>query len=486
MTNPLYFRQNRSILQLAQRMPAIFANGTFTVFLLLALCTPAWRVGPFTWWTVWQSAHPYGNPAQIGLLSLLPVVCVLAWGVDRLADRQRQSWQWGSATLTLPLLVLSLLILRSLQPALNERTLVQVIALVLFWFSYLYALNKRPPLTLLLSIVVLVQAGVALAQFGLQRELGLAFLGELSLDPHVRGTSVLWSSSQIAWMRGYGLTAHPNVLGVTLAVLLLVLLPGLRELRGWRQMGLAAVLAVGALGLLVSFSRTAWLAFLGGLLYWALRRNALRSLWAQRGVWLPFLVVPVFLLIYYDLIFSRLFHLESVIEARSLYERVRDAQTAWQLIVAHPWLGVGAGNGLAAAQAVHPDAGSVHSVPLLVMVELGALGGICWLLFMALPLLRSASLSLWRRPPASAHPYAAVWVGVLIAGLFDTPLWFTTSWRAALLLGLLAALQTQNNALVKVPGTFCSNGSVDKVPASEVREVPGTFFQTSDDGKGEA
>jgi hypothetical protein len=29
----------------------------------------------------------------------------------------------------------------------------------------------------------------------------------------------------------------------------------------------------------------------------------------------------------------------------------------------------------------------------------------------------------------------------LIAGLFDTSLWLTTSWRAALLLGLLAALQ---------------------------------------------
>ena len=29
----------------------------------------------------------------------------------------------------------------------------------------------------------------------------------------------------------------------------------------------------------------------------------------------------------------------------------------------------------------------------------------------------------------------------------------------------------------KVPGTFCPSESVDEAPASEIREVPGTFFR---------
>jgi hypothetical protein len=29
----------------------------------------------------------------------------------------------------------------------------------------------------------------------------------------------------------------------------------------------------------------------------------------------------------------------------------------------------------------------------------------------------------------------------------------------------------------KVPGTFCPSESVDETPASEIREVPGTFFR---------
>jgi O-antigen ligase len=266
----------------------------------------------------------------------------------------------------------------------------------------------------------------------------------------------LWSSSQEAWLRGYGLTAHPNLLGGMMAVLLLVLLAQWRRHQSWQQVILAAGLAVGSLGLLVSFSRTGWLAFVSGLLFWAWSSGERsKSLWPPRAVWLPLLTVPLFLLLYHDLVFNRWFHLGTLIEARSIQERVRDAQVALQLIAAQPWIGVGAGNALEAAQALRADATVVHNVPLLVMVELGLLGGICWLLFMLLPLWPFLSSKLLRRlatndfaarPHRSRTPlYGALWIGLLVAGFFDTPLWLTTSWRAALLLGLLAALQAQRS-----------------------------------------
>jgi hypothetical protein len=451
--NLIYFQSDQPMVQLIHKISSNLAHAAFLVFVVLVLCTPAWRSGPFTWWPVWQSPVLHGeNPqdaAQVGLLSLLPMLCVLAWGGAMLARRPRTIRRWKTVVMLLPLLALSLLILRGLDPALNKRTIVQVIGLGLFWFSYLYVLNCRPSLTFPLLVVVLVQGGVAVAQFGLQRDLGLAFLGEFLLDRQIIGTSVLWSSEAV-WLRGYGLTAHPNVLGAMLAVLLLVLLPQLRQRRGWQQAILGMGMAVGLLGLLVSFSRTGWLAFLGGVMYWAFARGNRHLFWTQRTLWLPFVLVPVFLFLYHDLILSRWIHLDTAIEARSIQERLRDAQVAMTLIGAHPWWGVGAGNALAAALAVRPDAGAVHSVSLLVMAELGILGGVCWLLFMILPLLPIDFFDSWRRGAgvwASDHvqPYRPAWVGVLIAGLFDTPLWLTTSWRAALLLGLLAALQVQKN-----------------------------------------
>ncbi len=433
------------------------AHVGFALFMVLALCTPSWRTGPFTWWPVWHLAIPPGQPVPLGILSLLPLVCVLAWTADWINRHAPPILQWGSPAIVWPLLVLSLLILLGLEPALNERTVVQGIGLGLFWFSYLYTLNHRPHWTPVLLTVILVQGGVALAQFALQRDLGLAFIGEFNLDPQVSGTSVLWDSSREVWLRGYGLTAHPNVLGGMLAVLLLVLLVQQHQQQWWRQVLVAAGLVVGSLGLLVTFSRTGWLAFIAGVLYLAIRHGDSRDAPLAprrylRASWLPLLIVPLFLLLYHDLVLNRWFQLDTLIEARSIHERLRDAQIALHLIAAHPWLGVGAGNALASAQLLRADAGSVHNVPLLVTVELGLLGGLCWLSFMLLPLLpsreRFKDFRLARYLPSHAatartHAYGAVWIGLLIAGLFDTPLWLTTSWRAALLLGFLAALLAQ-------------------------------------------
>src|SRR6266508_6246418 len=134
--NPIYFQPDQPILQLIYKGGSTLANAAFMAFVVLVLSTPAWRTGPFTWWPVWQSSVPDGGSPQdaapIGLLSLLPMLCVLAWGAGalwaRLARRQRtrpgegalRARQWEAAAMIVPLLALSLLILRSLDPALNK------------------------------------------------------------------------------------------------------------------------------------------------------------------------------------------------------------------------------------------------------------------------------------------------------------------------------------------------------------------------------
>ncbi|MBA3533639.1 MAG: O-antigen ligase family protein [Ardenticatenales bacterium] len=288
------------------------------------------------------------------------------------------------------------------------------------WGIYLFLLNERPRLTGILALLLLIQGGVAVMQFWQQGDLGLRVLGEYSLDPTVEGVSVLWARDH-PWLRAYGLTGHPNMLGALLASLLLLLLPELSRGQGWPQRGIALALSVGFLGLLVSFSRAAWLGFAGGVLV-GLGRTS-------RWTLLPFLLGLLCLIPYRDLAGSRWAERDSRIEQRSMMERLRDVSLAIEIIQQHPWAGVGVGRYLEVARARQPEALIVHNVPLLVGAELGFLGLACWLWLM-----RAGFLALsGREPPVGP------WLSLLVIGLFDITLWPTTGIRNALLFALLAA-----------------------------------------------
>ena len=430
-----------------ERPPRSVARGlahvTFAAFLVLVLATPSWRVGPFTWGPVLRFPMLAGRPADLGLPSLLPVLIVAGWLAARLLDSPHRPWQWGRAGITLPLLGLTFLILAGLDPAPTWRTAVQIGGVGLTWLTYLFIRNEKPPLTVPLALVTLVQGSVALGQFLCQRDLGLAALGELPLDPAVSGISVLWARDQ-RWLRAYGLTGHPNFLGATLAVLLLLLLRELDRARGWHKAGLTAIVSVGLLGLLASFSRASWLALAAGLSAWAIRkvRSKFRSTnrQGQKGAQgrcsisnlplhliLPLIVGVSFVFLYRDLVISRFVNLDTRIEARSLNDRGRDASLALELVAAHPWRGVGAGNYLPGVRSFEPDSRVVHNVPLLVAAELGLPGAALWA-WLSLSGLRSSRAVL----PA--------WLATLLIGLFDVSLWMTANWRAAVIYGILLGL----------------------------------------------
>jgi hypothetical protein len=235
----------------------------------------------------------------------------------------------------------------------------------------------------------LVQGAVAVAQFFLQRALGLTLLGEPTLDLLVEGTSVAQRDGQ-NWLRAYGLNSHPNQLGLVTMALSLLLWPNRHSLQGkWRWLfwlGLAAGLA----GLVVSLSRSAGLGLLLGGLLFGLRRPAGLSL-PKREIALPLAVLAagllLFALAYGDVLAGRL-ALDSPLESRSLWERQRDLGLAWQLMAERPFLGAGLGQYLAMATKINPEAAVVHNVPLLIGAELGGLGLGLWFFFWLWPLWR--------------------------------------------------------------------------------------------------
>lgn len=349
----------------------------------------------------------------------------------------------------MPLLGLSLVVLANLRPDRASGTSGEIPKLLAFtWFVYLFVVNERPNFTLPISLAVVVQGAVAAWQFYIQGDLGLQAIGERHLATEVDGISILWVHER-AWIRPYGLTDHPNWLGATLCVGILVLLSAFERLQGVRRWAVGSVIAVAFVGLLVSFSRAAWAGFAVGLLLWVGLR--LRN---RKGAGSPFpharvlavallLLVFLFLVPFRDLVVSRVVLGDNPVELRSVTDRLRDAGIALKLIEDHPWRGVGTGEFLDTARALDPEAITVHNVTLLLTAELGLPGLAFWLWLVAgslLPALRGL-----RNPEgfrASGDPPLAViwlppWVASLVIGQFDPNPWPLLMLISAILFGLM-------------------------------------------------
>lgn len=401
----------------------------------------------------------------------LPILAVclvcLFWLASRLLERPRRPWSWGDHNVFLPLLGLSLLMITGLDPARSERTSFEVAKLLAFtWFVYLYIVNERPDISLPLAAGVLIQGAVAVLQFLSQGDLGLRWLGELHLSTEVDGISILWVQDR-AWIRGYGLTDHPNLLGTLLAVGLLALTPAFGKSRGWTRAALAAALVAGFLGLLTTFSRAAWIGFAAGVAVYLILGNARGtrpSVWALSGKPRVFgsalvLLAVLFLLPYRELVLSRVLTGDNPVEVRSISDRERDARLALDLIVAHPWTGVGAGGFEDAARALKPDAVTVHDVPLLVTAELGLPGAALWLWLVAGSILVARRrLMRWvGEGRAGALPAAALWlppwVASLANGLFDPNPWPLLMLSSAILFGLMTGSLGSVDSTTEARGT---------------------------------
>jgi hypothetical protein len=382
----------------------------------------------------------------------LPIVACAAicvpWLAGRLLERPLRRWQWGRPAILLPLLGLSVVVLANLSLARATGTSLEIPKLLAFtWFVYLFAVNEHPTVTVPLALAVTVQGVVAVWQFVTQSDLGLQAIGERHLSTEVDGISILWVHDQ-AWIRSYGLTDHPNWLGATLSVCMLVLLSTFERLQGARRWAVGAAIAVAFLGLLVSFSRAAWIGFAVGLLLhvgWRLRaRKGSGATFPDTRILAGALVLLalLFFMPFRDLVVSRVVIGDNPVEVRSVTDRLRDAAISLKLIADHPWRGIGTGEFLDTARALDPTAITVHNVTLLITAELGLPGLAFWLWLVA----GSLSIGLGELGKlGGSHTSGALlamvwlppWIASLVIGMFDpnpSPFLMLTS---ALLFGLM-------------------------------------------------
>jgi O-antigen ligase len=236
----------------------------------------------------------------------------------------------------------------------------------------------------------------------------LAVLPVVSIVPQYSGISVVFSGAE-HWLRVYGLSSHPNLLGGHLAVGVILILGLVITSQGRRRFWLIAAWLMCWLTLLLTFSRSAWLGVIGGgllALILLLRgghlprsRSKLLVAIAASGlgltaffVWLfqPFLVnrIEVALVSY---------------EAQAIAQRLAAARLALQIFAAHPLTGVGLAQSVVVTRnMLGTPIDWIHNVPLLIAAELGV-GGLMLIGFLVIALIaigvqrwRRRSISLWQ------------------------------------------------------------------------------------------
>lgn len=229
-------------------------------------------------------------------------------------------------------------------------------------------------------------------QFLSQSTFGSSVFGIAAHKAAEAGTSVVVFADE-RWLRAYGPMAHPNIFGGYLVFVLWAVYLYVRRRKGKKEHDkkernieggivlCASILASAAL--VFTFSRSAWIAFVLLMIGTAFVYMKERiSLAIHAAICISAVVCAVLFL---PVTMTRI-TANSAQETRNIEERVSDIAGVRDVFFSSPWLGTGAGNYTARAYELHPyrpawEYQPVHSVPLLIIAELGLLGASALILF---------------------------------------------------------------------------------------------------------
>ncbi|HEX6867893.1 MAG TPA: hypothetical protein VF119_03760, partial [Candidatus Limnocylindrales bacterium] len=146
--------------------------------------------------------------------------------------------------------------------AFNVARLLVVVAIGVYVVNEIDGIERvAVPIMLMIGVEAVVGFGQVIGQ----RSLGLVWLQEIRMAVGASNSSVVGAADGSRWLRAYGLSSHPNVLGGILAFAML-LLAGAQEASRRARLVRLAVLGLGAVLLFLTFSRAAWIGFGVGLL----------------------------------------------------------------------------------------------------------------------------------------------------------------------------------------------------------------------------
>lgn len=305
---------------------------------------------------------------------------------------------------------------------------VHVTVLALLALYVINEVDRLDRLVVPIGVMIAVQGIVAIGQVVTQRSLGLPGLGELQLAPSM-SVSVVTALDGVRYLRAYGLTDHPNILGGVLAVALLLFGGAIAMRSGGMGRVRIAVFALGGAALFVTFSRGAWLGLAVGLLVMAVvlfRIHARVAIRTVATLCLSSAIVSTpFVAAFLPALSARTDTTGPIAtETRSIDERAALASATVGVVVQHPVLGVGLGVLPLAIRNAEPVFGYDYQPASVVLLdaaaETGLAGAVAYLAIVVAPWLALARRRPWTTELAAASAAVAA---ITIVGFFDYYTW---------------------------------------------------------------
>ncbi len=256
-----------------------------------------------------------------------------------------------------------------------------------------------------------VQSLIGIAQFILQRSLGLFWLKESLVGQNILGVAKIIANHHVL-IRSYGLFPHPNILGGFLFFSIMVTLlykkmfhvehfkgQNIQKCSTWNNFGscgkrgmiwlsfIRLILAIQIIGIFLSFSKSAILALAVALVYTNVPRGTF--VWNKASkmfhvehfkkiVGVVFISVIISLLVRLDV---------GSFFLKSLAERNAYLSASWRIISQNPLVGVGTGQSILATEHIRPNWEAwqfqpVHNVFVLIWSEWGIVGLVLFILFL--------------------------------------------------------------------------------------------------------
>ncbi|MAG11423.1 MAG: hypothetical protein CMI52_01285 [Parcubacteria group bacterium] len=296
---------------------------------------------------------------------------------------------------------------------------------VLSWWVALVIIHAKERNTYLTSFAIslIVAAILGFIQFIEQSVNASALLGIAAQVPETLGVPVVVAEGQ-RLLRTFGSFPHPNIFG---GYMVLGIILSLRFIQSQKKMWFGRTLFVASLvGLLISFSRSAWLAAFFLLVYHIFISKRWKK--TQHMSSIAVAIIAIFVLTYHPYILNRI-QPSNHIEEQSISQRAAGYEDAKKLSMISPAFGVGFHNYTQALQENNSNLKGyelqpVHNVPLLIVVEWGILGLLAlllalWYLIKSSPHKKNLLVSLFILLPILMldHYVYTLYAGIMLIGL---------------------------------------------------------------------
>lgn len=410
----------------------------------LVIVTMPWRQRVLL---VERSRPPiYADFTDLSLYShdILLLALLMVWGVSLFLQPRRL--RFGPVFLWLPMAGLCAAALVSLlfsaESTLAVYPTVQLLSLALLFLFLINEITGVKQLLWAWAAQIAIQAAVALGQVWQRGDLGLELLGERDLSA-TAGAAMVWSQEGGHALRPYGLSDHPNILAINLALAFCLLLVWALPASGGWQLPSALLTAAAAVALLLTFSRAAQTALLMALLTMGVLflRNK-----GKRGRRNSHLLVGVVTLLLLPVLWLNLsfltFGSDSEAVSNRVQERVDSQIQRWtlndaanQLFMENAIVGTGLGTLPVSLLSARPSFSYDYQPAPMALIsaatELGALGGIFYLTLQLAPwMAMGLNWKRLRKTTALAGTSGALMAATLFS-FSDAYLWFYPSGRLA-------------------------------------------------------